>query len=45
MIQFVGDEGTININGQGLTVHHSIIPKAPGIAGLLHSKNVLLLPY
>ena len=33
MIQFVGDEGTININGQGLTVHHSIMPKAPGIGG------------
>jgi predicted dehydrogenase len=33
MIQFVGDEGTININGNGLTVHHSIMPKAPGIGG------------
>jgi hypothetical protein len=33
MIQFVGDEGTINIGGEGLTVHHSIMPKAPGIGG------------
>jgi predicted dehydrogenase len=33
MIQFTGDEGTININGNGLTVHHSIMPEAPGIGG------------
>ena len=33
MIQFVGDQGTINIRGNGLTVHHSILPKAPGIGG------------
>jgi len=33
MVQFVGDEGTINISGNGLTVHHSIMPKAPGIGG------------
>lgn len=32
-IQFVGDEGTINIGGEGLTVHHSIMSKAPGIGG------------
>ena len=32
-IQFVGDEGTIDIDGNGLTVHHSIMPKAPGIGG------------
>ncbi|HEY8659469.1 MAG TPA: Gfo/Idh/MocA family oxidoreductase [Hanamia sp.] len=32
-IQFVGDEGTINIGGNGLTVHHSIMSKAPGIGG------------
>jgi predicted dehydrogenase len=32
-IQFVGDEGTINIGGDGLTVHHSIMSKAPGIGG------------
>lgn len=32
-IQFVGSEGTINIRGNGLTVHHSIMPKAPGIGG------------
>ena len=33
VIRFVGDEGTIDINGQGLTVHHSIMAKAPGIGG------------
>ncbi len=31
--RFVGSEGTININGEGLTVHHSIMPEAPGIGG------------
>jgi len=33
MIQFVGDQGTIHINGNRLTVHHSIMPEAPGIGG------------
>jgi len=33
VIRFVGDEGTVDINWQGLTVHHSIMPKAPGIGG------------
>jgi predicted dehydrogenase len=33
VIRFVGDEGTINIDGEGLTVHHSIMSKAPGIGG------------
>ena len=33
VIRFVGDEGTIDINGEGLTVHHSIMAKAPGIGG------------
>ena len=33
MIRFTGDEGTININGNGLTVHHSIMSEAPGIGG------------
>jgi len=33
VIRFVGDEGTIDINGQGLTVHHSIMSRAPGIGG------------
>jgi predicted dehydrogenase len=33
LTQFVGDEGTINIEGGGLTVHHSIMSKAPGIGG------------
>ncbi|MEO6549128.1 MAG: Gfo/Idh/MocA family oxidoreductase, partial [Ferruginibacter sp.] len=33
VIRFVGDEGTIDIGGNGLTVHHSIMAKAPGIGG------------
>ncbi|MEO6220466.1 MAG: Gfo/Idh/MocA family oxidoreductase [Ginsengibacter sp.] len=33
VIRFVGDEGTIDINGEGLTVHHSIMAQAPGIGG------------
>ncbi|MEP7230909.1 MAG: Gfo/Idh/MocA family oxidoreductase [Ginsengibacter sp.] len=33
VIRFVGDEGTIDINGDGLTVHHSIMSEAPGIGG------------
>ena len=32
-IRFVGDQGTIDINGNGLTVHHSIMAEAPGIGG------------
>jgi predicted dehydrogenase len=31
--RFVGDEGTIIIDGDGLTVHHSKMPEAPGIGG------------
>ena len=31
--RFVGDEGTIVIHGNGLTVHHSKMPEAPGIGG------------
>jgi predicted dehydrogenase len=33
MIKLVGEEGTIELKGNGLTVHHSIMPKAPGIGG------------
>ena len=33
VIRFVGDEGTIDINGEGLTLHHSIMSRAPGIGG------------
>jgi predicted dehydrogenase len=33
MVLFTGDEGTINIKGGELTVHHSIMPEAPGIGG------------
>ena len=32
-IKMVGEEGIIEIKGNGLTVHHSIMPKAPGIGG------------
>lgn len=31
--RFVGDEGTIVIDGNGLTVHHSKMTEAPGIGG------------
>ena len=31
--RFVGDEGTITINPDGFTVHHSKMPEAPGIGG------------
>lgn len=31
--RFVGEEGVIDIKGGGLTVHHSIMPKAPGFGG------------
>jgi predicted dehydrogenase len=33
IIKLVGEEGTIEIRGNGLTVHHSILPKAPGFGG------------
>ncbi len=33
LIRFVGDEGIIDINGDSLTVSHSIMAKAPGIGG------------
>lgn len=33
IIKLVGEEGTIEIKGNSLTVHHSILPKAPGIGG------------
>jgi hypothetical protein len=29
----VGEEGVIEIKNNGLTVHHSILPKAPGFGG------------
>jgi predicted dehydrogenase len=32
-LKFVGEEGTIDIRGNGLTVKHSIMSKAPGIGG------------
>jgi predicted dehydrogenase len=33
IVKLIGEEGTIDIKGGGLTVHHSIMPKAPGIGG------------
>lgn len=33
VIKLVGEEGTIEIKGNGLTVKHSIMPKAPGFGG------------
>ncbi|MEJ7589866.1 MAG: Gfo/Idh/MocA family oxidoreductase [Ferruginibacter sp.] len=33
VIRLVGDEGTIDIGWDELTVHHSIMPEAPGIGG------------
>lgn len=33
IIKLVGEEGTIEIKGNGLTVKHSIMPKAPGFGG------------
>ena len=32
-IKFVGEEGVMEMRGSGLIVHHSIMPKAPGIGG------------
>jgi predicted dehydrogenase len=33
IIKLIGEEGTIEIRGNGLTVKHSIMPKAPGFGG------------
>ena len=33
VVRFVGDEGYIDVRGDSLTVHHSIMSKAPGIGG------------
>lgn len=32
-IRLIGEQGTIELRGNGLTVHHSIMPKAPGFGG------------
>jgi predicted dehydrogenase len=32
-IKLVGEEGVIEMKGNGLTLHHSIMPKAPGFGG------------
>src|SRR4030095_8961162 len=32
-IRLVGEEGVMELRGGGLTVHHSIMPKAPGFGG------------
>lgn len=33
MIRFVGEEGVLELKNNSLTVHHSILPKAPGFGG------------
>ena len=33
IIKLVGEEGTMELTGRGLKVHHSIMSKAPGIGG------------
>lgn len=33
VIRFVGSEGTIDVQGNSLTVKHSILPEAPGFGG------------
>jgi len=33
LVRFVGDEGFIDIGGDGLTVHQNKMPEAPGIGG------------
>jgi len=33
IIRFVGEEGTMEIKGRGFSIHHSMMPKAPGIGG------------
>ncbi len=33
MVRFVGEEGVMDVGGDGLTVTSSILPKAPGIGG------------
>jgi len=33
VIQFVGSEGTIMVNGNNITVKHNIMPEAPGFGG------------
>lgn len=33
IIKLVGEEGTMEITGNGLKIHHSIMSKAPGIGG------------
>jgi predicted dehydrogenase len=33
MIRLTGEEGTMELNGGGLKIHHSIMAKAPGIGG------------
>ncbi len=32
-IRFVGEEGVMELRGNGLKIHHSIMPKAPGFGG------------
>lgn len=32
-LKFIGEEGVMDLSGNGLTVSHSLMPKAPGIGG------------
>ena len=32
-VKLIGEEGTMELHSNGFTVHHSIMPKAPGIGG------------
>lgn len=32
-LKLIGEEGVMNLSGNGLTVRHSLMPKAPGIGG------------
>lgn len=33
VVRFVGDEGVMDVGGESLKIHHSILAKAPGIGG------------
>lgn len=32
-VRFIGDEGVMEMRGNSVTIHHSIMPEAPGIGG------------
>src|SRR5215218_6678719 len=33
VIRFVGSEGVMEVNGNNINIHHSVMPKAPGFGG------------